>query len=362
MHIAIDCRLMHYRKAGITQYTRRLIGALAQLDAADTRFTALLDRRDRDTHWLPGRVGVLRTVTPAHHRLEGGALAAELALQTARHRIDLVHFPDFIAAAGRFAKVITIHDLFFLRDARVLDAAGAGYYGRIYESVARAQRIIAVSHAVAADVAQLLPAATGKMAVVHEAADAPPRAHQAPAHKAAPYALFVGTFEPRKNLATLLRALLQAPADVRLVVVGEAGWVDSAPGRLAAELGVSERVTFAGRVDDAELDALYRGARMLLLPSLDEGFGLTLLEAMARGIPVLCADVAALREVGGDAARFHAPTDAAALAAQLTDLWHDGALRADLARRGITRAASFSWERAARETLMVYRQALGLPT
>jgi glycosyltransferase involved in cell wall biosynthesis len=360
MHIAIDCRLMHYRKAGITQYTRRLLRAMAALGAADVRLTALLDRRDVDTDWLPSGVVVQRTITPAHHRAEAFTLPLELAAGVARRRIDLVHFPDFIAVAGPFAKVITIHDLFFLKEKTVLDAASSGHYGQIGASVARARQIIAVSHAVAADVARLLPAAASKLAVVHEAADlyARSRTDAGAGLEPAPYVLFVGTFEPRKNISTLLRALALTSTDMRLVIVGEAGWVDNAPGQLAHELGVDDRITFAGRVDDAELDALYRGARALLLPSLDEGFGLTVLEAMSRGTPVLCSDVPALREVGAEAALYHAATDAAALAAQLSLLWRNSELRADLAQRGRARTAEFSWERAARETLIVYRRAL----
>jgi glycosyltransferase involved in cell wall biosynthesis len=356
MHIAIDCRLMKYRKAGITQYTRRLLCAMATLDDADVRLTALLDRRDIDTAWLPAGVSVQRTITPAHHRAEALTLPLELAVGALRKRIDTVHFPDFIAAAGAFAKIITIHDLFFLKDKTVLDVAAASYYGRIGASIARAQQIIAVSNAVAADITRFFPAAAGKLSVVHEAADSPER--RTTASEATPYALFVGTFEPRKNLSTLLSALALTPADVRLVIVGEAGWVDDAPARLARELGVGDRLTFAGRVDDAALDALYRGARALLLPSLDEGFGLTVLEAMARGTPVLCSDVPALREIGAEAALYHAPLDATALAARLQLLWNDAALRADLAGRGIARSAEFSWQRAARETVMVYRRAL----
>lgn len=110
MNVAIDCRLMYYRKAGISMYARRLVQALARAQSgARFRVSVLLDRRDRDMAWLPRNVGVIRTVTPAHHRREAVTLAAELALR----RIDVLHSPDFIACRGRFKKVITIHDLYF---------------------------------------------------------------------------------------------------------------------------------------------------------------------------------------------------------------------------------------------------------
>jgi glycosyltransferase involved in cell wall biosynthesis len=113
-------------------------------------------------------------------------------------------------------------------------------------------------------------------------------------------------------------------------------------------------VRFAGRASDAELDALYRGARVLAFPSLSEGFGLPVLEAMARGVPVVCSNTGALPEVAGDAALLHDPLDVAGLAQSMRRLWSDEALHAEYARRGRRRAAEFSWQRAATETWGVY--------
>lgn len=356
LRVAIDCRLMLYRRAGIANYTRRLVQALAALRAPDLELTLLLDRRDRDTAWLPAHARVLRTFTPAHHVAEPQALALELAL---RAPVDVLHSPDFITCRGAFAKVITVHDLYFYEHPEVLSADGARYYGRMAWSAEQADRVIAVSHFTRADIARLLPAAAGKTSVVQEAADPPSNESGLPLPEYARgrYALFVGTFEPRKNIATLLAALALTPPDVRLIVAGEAGWIDKAPGALAQQLGVQARVHLAGRVSDAELDALYRGARLLAHPALSEGFGLTVLEAMQRGTPVVCSDSGALPEVAGDAALFHAPGDAAQAAAHIERVWRDDALHAEYAVRGRARAAQFSWDAAARETLMVYRQA-----
>ena len=365
LHVAVDCRLMFYRRAGIANYTRRLVQALAGLDddgGAPLRLTALLDRRDTEIDWLPIGVRVRRVVTPAHHRFEAWTLPLELAALDARDPIDVLHSPDFIACRGRFRKVITIHDLYFLEHPEVMTAAAARYYGSITRSARRADRVIAVSEFTRADIARLLPECLPRTHVVLEAADDMASAASNFPHieSTPPYALFVGTFEPRKNLATLLQALVRTPEDVRLIVVGEAGWVDSEPAEIARALGVHERVRFAGRVDDAELDQLYRGARLLLHPALSEGFGLIVLEAMQRGVPVICSDSGALPEVVGDAALLHAPRDAATLAAHIQTLWNDAVARAVLGERGRARAAEFSWQRAAHETCMVYRQALTL--
>jgi glycosyltransferase involved in cell wall biosynthesis len=358
LHVAIDGRLMFYRRAGIANYTRRLVQALAALDddgGAPLQLTMLLDRRDVDLGWLPAGVRVRRTVTPAHHPAEAWTLPLELAALDVRERVDVVHFPDFIACRGRFRKVVTIHDLYFLEHPEVMTPAAARYYGAVAASVRRADRVIAVSEFTRGDIARLLPACAPRTHVILEAADPAPDGARVEASP--PYALFVGTFEPRKNLDTLMQALARTPRDVRLVVIGEAGWGAGGPAEAARALGLGDRVHFAGRVDDAALDRWYRGARMLVHPALSEGFGLIVLEAMQRGVPVICSDSGALPEVVGDAALRHAPRDVDGLAAHMAVLWSDPAARAALSERGRARAAQFSWRRAAQETRMVYRLA-----
>ncbi len=400
--VAIDCRLMYYRKAGIAQYARQLVRALcawrdeARQSEGMPLLRVLLDRRDSDTAWLPAGAGVIRAVTPAHHRYEHLTLPLELAPR----RIDVLHSPDFITARGRFRKVITVHDLYFMEHPEVMDAAGLRYYGRIGWSVRRADRIIAVSRFTRDELLRLLPATPpDKISVIHEAASPDSRIQnteprrqstgdrrrkteprrQNPEdrardpeyairntqyeirntqHESAPYALFVGTFEPRKNLVTLLSALAawrDMPADFRLVIVGEQGWAGGDPARLADELGLATRIQFAGRVSDAELDSLYRGARVFVFPSLCEGFGLPVLDAMQRGAPVICSNAGALPEVAGDAALFHDPLDADALAGLLRRAWQDDALRARHAQLGLARAGEFSWRQTAQATWRVYQ-------
>ncbi len=362
--VAIDCRLMHYRKAGITQYTRHLVRALRASREGEgrgddaPRLCILLDRRDTDTAWLPAGVGVIRTVTPAHHRYEHLTLPLELAPR----RIRALHSPDFITARGRFRKVITVHDLHFMEHPEALDAAGLRYYGRIAWSVRCADHIIAVSRFTRDEILRLLPATPpDKITVIHEAptlqSEIPQSKLQTPKSKIGPYALFVGTFEPRKNLVTLLAALAawrDMPDDFRLVIAGEQGWAGGDPARLAADLGLSARIRFAGRVSDAELDSLYRGARVFVFPSLCEGFGLPVLDAMQRGAPVICSNAGALPEVAGEAALFHDPLDADALAGLLRRVWRDEALRARHIQLGLARARQFSWQQAAQATWRVY--------
>ena len=361
LRIAVDGRLMYYRRAGISLYTRRLVQAMAALHDPQCSLYILLDRRDEDTNWVPANVALLRTVTPAHHAYEQLTLPVELAALSMRQGpFQVVHFPDFIACRGRFHKVITIHDLYFMEYPEVMSLDAARYYSRIRSSAQQAAHIIAVSNFTRQDVLRLMPGvAADKISVVLEAADVDstgePQTANTPTARD-PYALFVGTFEPRKNLQTLLQALALTPPQLKLIIVGEAGWVENEPARLAQALGLQDRVAFAGRVSDAELDELYRQARVFVFPSLSEGFGLPVLEAMARGVPVICSNAGALPEVTGDAALLHAPTDAPALAHHLNRLWFDEAVWTDYRGRSLQRAAQFSWQHAAEQTLDIYKR------
>ena len=365
--ILVDCRLMYYRKAGVSYYTRRLVNALAALPNANFKLQVLLDRRDSDIGWVPTNVGIVRATTPAHHRYEHLVLPVELlTLGLLRSPRSVLHSPDFITCRGRFRKVITIHDLYFMEHPEVMSADGMRYYGRIRWSASVADRIIAVSHFTREDILRLMPEIVPeRVVVVHEAADERPKVKGERGQSVlsqfpildARFVLFVGTLEPRKNLSTLLRALARLPDDVRLVVVGALGWRDEAPGYVARELGVADRVTFAGWVSDDDLDTLYRQARLLAMPSLSEGFGLPVLEAMSRGTPVVCSSAGSLPEIAADAALLHEPMDDGELAQHIQALWTDDALHAEYARRGLARARRFSWARAARETLEVYRAA-----
>lgn len=357
--MGIDCRLMVYRTAGISYYTRRLVQALAALPETGHSFSlsVLMDRRDAGTDWLPASVKTIRTFTPAHHKFERSTLPAELAaLQIQNSKFKILHSPDFITCAGAFKKVITIHDLYFMEHPEVMSADGARYYSRIRWSAQQADHIIAVSHFTAGEIRRLMPEVDpDKITVIHEAGDDTDSKFKIQDSK---FVLFVGTLEPRKNLITLLKALQRLPDEVRLTVAGADGWGEGDVQQTAAALNVVDRVTFAGKVSDTELDRLYRAARLLAMPSLNEGFGLPVLEAMTRGTPVICSNAGALPEVAGDAALQHDPLDDAMLAQHIHALWQDDALHNDYRRRGIDRASQFSWQRTAQETLQVYRMAL----
>jgi len=363
-HIGFDARLAGVRRGGIATYATHLTPALAPVLAArGHRLTVY--HAPGATLALPegARGATLRT--PPHNGLEQVALPAELA----RTRPDLVHHPDFIPTQmGRWGKVITVHDLDFLRQPHRLAVDARKYYAQIRWAVRVADAIIAPSSATRDDLHSLLGVPGERVTVIPEAAgpefrppapDDPPPVLPPGCPPAGSYFLFVGTVEPRKNLDTLLaahRAYRSQSDDPRdLVIVGVEGWESE---RTANLLQRSPGVHWLADVGGDALPALFRGAIALLLPSWDEGFGLTVLEAMASGTPVAISSARALEEVAGGAALVAPPDEHDAWAMLLHTLAAFPNVRDDLRRRGLKRAAHFTWHRAAEMTADVYEQVL----
>jgi glycosyltransferase involved in cell wall biosynthesis len=367
MRIGVDTRITHYTRGGISNYTLRLLAALAALDA-DTDYCVLHSRKDRNPP-LPGaNFRPVACWTPAHHRLERWTLGMEAA----RLGLDLLHSPDFIPPAfGYRRSVITVHDLNFLYYPRFLTAESRRYYsGQIEWAVRRADHILADSHATKADLVSMLNVEPEKVTVVHLAADPAyrPLAEEEARRVSAKYGLepgyllFVGTLEPRKNLPGLLQAyrLLRdaGTTEAPLVLVGGKGWLYDEIFERIGTLVLTEHVRFLHDVPDADLPGLYSAAGVLTTPSFYEGFGLPALEAMACGTPVVVSDRASLPEVVGEAGLLVNADDPEDIAKALGRVLGDEALRVRMRERGLAQAARFTWDKAARETLAVYRAVL----
>ncbi len=373
MRIALDARLLYYRQAGIGSYTVRLLEALTR-EAPQERFLVLHDRRGARPPIQAPNLTPVPIFTPSHHRFESLTLPVELLAL----RPEVLHSPDFVLPARRsYAGVVTVHDLAFLRFPQWVTAEAGRYYGRVRQAVRSAEKVIAVSECTRRDVLELLEVAPDKVTVIHEAAGGPfvpldppptqPRTFKGRTLAVRRFALFVGTIEPRKNLPTLLQALrrmLDRFPDLephpRLIVAGAQGWLSESLFGQVHDLRLSQEVAFIGPVSQEELVWLYNAARFLVFPSLYEGFGLPPLEAMSCGTPVIASSAGAVPEVVGTAGLLVDPQDVDGWAEAMAKLWADEALRDDLRDRGRERAALFSWERAARETLAVYREALAL--
>lgn len=362
MHVVLDARIADYTAGGIAQYVRQLAAWLPRV-APDEALTLLRAARPRQRWAPPPGPRQRRLLTPPHHRWETILLPLELATE----RLDVLHGPDFVVPRRRrCAAVVTVHDLAFLRFPEILTADSRRYYARVATAVVDAERVIADSCHTATDVQQLLGVSPSRLRVVHLAPTPLPPADiarvaavRARYELEGPYLLYVGTLEPRKNLDTLLRSFAAlGPAEpARLVLAGARGWLDAPIVARAERLGARVRLT--GAVAPADLAALYAAATAFVFPSLYEGFGLPPLEAQAAGIPVVAARTSSLPEVLGDAALYVAPDDERGWTEALRAVLADAALRTRLAEQGRARAARYSWERTARETLAVYREAAG---
>src|SRR5215213_5149261 len=355
MRIAIDARLNAYRQGGIPQYTRQLVTALADV-ATEDQIVSFQHRDQLRPLAIAPNVVRRTALTPPHHRFEQWTLPLEVLLA----RPDVLHCPDFIAPVRRFCPaVVTIHDLAFMHYPEILDASARAYYSQVTSNAPRADAIIAVSESTRQDIAQFLDIPIEQIDVIYEGEA---RVLNSTPVAAGTFMLFVSTLEPRKNLPTLLQALRicidrRPDAGYRLVIVGRRGWRDEAIFQAARDLKLADHVLFTGGVGQYDLRWLYNACRLYINPSLYEGFGLPLLEAMACGAPSLAAATSSLPEIGGEAAIYVPPLEAEQWADEMMALWDDEDRRAELGRMGVARAQQFSWNRAARETLKVYRRA-----
>ena len=354
--IGIDARAAAEVAAGRGRYVRELLRGLATLDggryvlyarelwddpALDERFHWRLDRL-RDPLWnVVTAVRASRTVD-AFLSTNSYLTAWFTGVPTAPVVFDLVPFVEGARAQSRSA---------------LIERA------TIRPALRRAAVLPCISQATRDDLLRRFPVAAGKTVAIPLAADgafAAAKAGDVPARHGLdrPYLLAVGTLEPRKNLERLVAAWNRLPASLRerhaLALVGPRGWDDEPILRAAAASGAR----LLGRVSDSDLAALYAGCAAFAYPSLYEGFGLPVLEAMSAGAPVVTSNVSSLPEVAGDAAMLVDPRDEVAIAAALERLLTDPVLAAELRARGRRRAVAFSWERCARETRdLLYRVA-----
>ena len=361
MRVLLDCRMTGW--SGVGRYTTGLARALAA--RGDVELVQMCAPHDA----APVADGAVAFVAGGHPFGVRGAL--EFARLVRQVRADVVHCPHFptpVPVGGPL--VVTLHDLIPLVLPQAMPSTLRRTVYRVWNTRAArvADRLIVPSASTAADVERLLPKARGKVAVVPEAADdllrgdmGTPIERQAQAISPA-YVLSMGNTKWHKNLPTLLRAFGEVAAgrpDVLLVLVGPepSGYLDEQLREAPSE--IRSRVAFTGRVDDARLRALYAGTAAFVVPSLYEGFGLPVLEAMASGAPVVCSDATSLPEVAGEAAILFPARDVAALAQALMGVLDDPGFREDLSRRGRERAAQFTWEKTAAATVAVYLEAVG---
>lgn len=376
MHVVVDYTPAVHQGAGIGRHTRGLVRGLASLIAAealDHRLTLVVFGRPGHAIEAPAGCDVrvvplsLRALTIAWHRLGLPFPVSWLGV-----RGDLYHASDFVLPpTGGMPALVTVHDLSFLTVPRCADAGLRAYLSHIVpRSVRRAYHVLADSESTQRDLVRLLQVSPEKVTVVYPGVEPRFRPVEEPAALAAvrqkyglgdgPFVLGVGTLEPRKNWPVLIRAWARlrqtTPLPHRLIIAGGKGWLYEDIFRTAEATGLRDEVIFPGFVADADLPALYSAAAVFAYPSLYEGFGLPVLEALACGTPVVCADNSSLPEAAGDAALLVNAADEEALATALHRLLADEPLRQTLRRRGLAHAQKFTWEASARVLLAAYER------
>ena len=293
-----------------------------------------------------------------------------MPLQAARDRVDLFwspahRLPSLLPA--QIARVVTIHDLVWKHAGETMRPLSRWLDATLMpEAVRLADRVITVSAHTAEDLIKEIPNAQGKVHSISlgasQLASATSRESLASLGLDEPYFLFVGTLEPRKNLVRLLEAFSRLPDSLKqravLAIAGGLGWGSVNADMIAEKFGIKDRVRILGYVSEEQLATLYTHALFLSMPSLYEGFGLPLLEAMSRGTPVLTSNCASMPEVAGDAGILIDPHDVNSISQGLSILLGNDMQRNVLACRAMANAERFSWDRAAEETLQIFNDAI----
>lgn len=383
MHVGLNLIfLVPGETGGMEVYARELLAALLAEAPPETRFTAFVGRKV-----MAGRGGraadplaeLLPTVTvPVNASSRAQWVLGEqgpLPLLAAKARVDVLHSlastaPLWVPPWRPFKRVTTVHDLIY---ARYPEAHG-GLRGRgmkvlVPAAVKRSDRVIAISESTREDLVELLGVRSDRIDVVPNGLGTVRRVAPLPEAQTRDRFDLVGrrvvlslsAKRPHKNLLGLIEALAAIPAARRpvLVLPGYQTWHEAELRARAAALGVGAGVRFPGWVSGAELEGLWEVADAFVFPTLYEGFGLPVLEAMARGVPVACSNTSSLPEVAGDAAIMFDPHDVPSITAAIERILSlDGAARARARARALAQTEKFTWKRAAEGTLASYARAL----
>jgi glycosyltransferase involved in cell wall biosynthesis len=367
-NIGIDARKI--ADFGIGTYIRNLVQALGELDQ-ENQYVLFVGLQNKETlEQLPGNFRVVIERSPSYSAREQVSLSWRLF----RLRLDLYHSTHYVLPAVVPCKaIVTIHDIIHLLYPEFLPSPVAFFYAQrmIRRSLSRGDRIIADSQNTKTDLMEYFDVDGRKIRVVYPgvAESFRHRVTQEEMHRARtefgierPYILFVGNPKPHKNLDNVIKAFARAleihPFEADLVCVGDRSSIEFKIRQRASQLGLSDRLKLLGHVEDKDLPALYQGATLFLFPTLYEGFGLPVVEAMASRVPVVTSNTSALKEVAEGYAHLVNPLDVEEIAKAIAQCMADEDHRDALIKLGVRRAEDFRWSRTAEQTLDVYNSAL----
>jgi glycosyltransferase involved in cell wall biosynthesis len=366
--IGIDVRKI--QDFGIGTYIRNLVRSLARIDL-ENRYLLLCRPPDRDLlRDLPGNFQTVPESAPVYSMRE----LLSLSWRLYRSRLDLYHSTHYVLPAWIGSPVVvTIHDIIHLLYPDFLPSRFAFLYAQrmIRRSLNRGDRVIAVSQSTKSDLMQYFDIDGSKIRVVHNGVEETFRQRLSSEELRRwlrnlgieqPYLLFVGNPKPHKNLDNVVKAYARARhlgnLDAPLICVGARTGSEFKIRQRAEYLGIPDKVRILGHVAQEALPAIYQGASLFLYPTLYEGFGLPVVEAMASGVPVITSNTSALKEIAEGYAYLVDPLDIEGMAKAIANVMGDPERRAGLAERGLRRAADFDWDLTARQTLDVYRAAI----
>lgn len=377
MRIGIDFTSAARERAGIGRYARELIRALARLDHAN-EYVLFVPRDAHDDllrfDWPPNFAIRRAPLTERYLAALWHRARVPVPIESLIGAVDMFYSPDFLLPPTRARRtIVTVHDLSYVRVPECFPAPLLNYLNRaVPASVARADLILADAASTQRDLVDVYHVPLDKIKVLYSGVEARFRpdvsegsaARVRALTRGKPYLLSVSTIQPRKNYARLIEAFAQIAncelriaeseflmRNLQLVICGGKGWMFDEVFQTVERLGLRERVLFPDFVSDDDLAALYVGATLFVYPSLYEGFGLPVAEAMACGAPVVSSNASSLPEVAGDAALYFDPRDVDAMAGAMRRALADDALRANLRAKSLAQAKTFSWEKAAGELL-----------
>ena len=378
LRVAVDYRPVEGRRAGIGRYVHEILQRMyarpeCEFSLISTRpfrpIAAVRSRWDLDR---PGPRLAVPFPLKKIIRLCYTEPAAHAMLK--RLRIDVLwgttYFFPLGLDQGPWKRVVTVHDLASRYYPEALDAPMLGQFNRLEEHLAAADKVLAVSETTKRDLVKLLNVAPEKVEVVYNGVserfrrlDRVPESVRLRYRLPERFLLFVGTVEPRKNLTRLIKAFDAAARTIphALVIVGAKGWKTAPMYRAITESPFRDRILFTGYVDDDDLPALYNLADALVYPSLYEGFGIPVVEAMACGTPVMTSNGSALAEIADGAAVLVDPLDVGRMGEAIERVVGDEGLRADLRAKGFERARRFSWDVAASQVVACFQALCGRP-
>lgn len=367
MRIGIDAHMIGSRETGNETYCLGLVEGLSKLRDGN-QYVVYLSSKETLIE-LDDQPNFERRVLA--HGSSVWRLAAGYAQASRIDKLDLLHVTYNTPLFTKCPQVVAVHDIsyahfpefFSKRDLRLLSKY-------VPYSVRSARHVLTLSQSAADDIANVYGVPREKLTVVPLAARKTYTHVADPAlvgevrerfGLAGPYILAVGNLQPRKNLSRLVEAFAQLPRslrDLKLVLVGKAQWQQSQVYERVKDLNLEDRVVFTGYVTDDELALLYHSSQALVYPSLYEGFGLPILEAMACGTPVICSNTSSMPEVAGDAALLIDPLNVGEMSEAIAQVAGSGSVRAELAARGLRRNAQFTWQETARQTANVYEKVV----